>query len=176
MAVDYVAYFKSLVERDPSAERWTAWWEAHKNEMATLVPRGIYLRLAAPSSEQHYMAVFAALEAAGFHYQRPKHYRHPKFHDPQPVPAMSLQKQVSLAQLEEASFCPDTRENELAAIRENLKQEDEIWTFYWATAGTISEGFAFVRDGIPYDHLSTSRTFITLIPKAEQFKTEPGEQ
>src|SRR6185436_14347917 len=138
---DYIEYFKSLVERDPSAERWEVWWEGHKDEMATLVPRGIYLRLAAPLAEQNYMAVFAALEAGGFYYSRPQHYRHPKLRQPQPVPATSLQKRISLAELETTVFSSEIMVNELPAIMENLRQDDEIWTFHWQAPGFSSKGF-----------------------------------
>lgn len=153
---DYINYFKALVERNPSAERWTVWWEAHKNEMAALVPRGIYLRLTAPAAYQHYMAVFAALEAAGFCYPRPKHYRHPKFHEPQPIPAAFLQDKISFAELEKASLSAETQENELVAIKENLGEDDEIWTFLWTGKWGWEKGFAFVRDGVPYDRITTA--------------------
>ena len=155
MPVDYIQYFKSLVERDPSAERWDTWWERHQSEMVTLVPRNVYLALTAPSAEQHYRAVFTALEAAGLRYPRPDYYRHPKFRDPQPVPAASLQRKISLAELEQQTFRPEVRDNDLLAVKEYLRPGDEIWTFVCNSPCHSLGGFAFVRDGVPYDHIAT---------------------
>jgi hypothetical protein len=172
MPVDYIQYFKSLVERDPLAERWDVWWEAHEREMTTLVPRGIYLALTAPSDEQHYRAVFAALEAAGFRYPRPKHYCHPKFRDPARVPAASLQRKISLAELEKESLPREVRDNDLVAIKERLRPGDEIWTFVSKSPHHSSVGFAFVRSGVPYDSITTRSMNITSVESFNRFMEE----
>src|SRR5215831_16845204 len=98
--VDYIAYFRSLVERDPAAEHWNDWWNAHGAEMATLIPHGMYLRLTAPLGETKYRAVFAVLEAAGYSYPRPKNYRHAKFWEPNPIPAAWLTEKTTMDELE----------------------------------------------------------------------------
>jgi hypothetical protein len=156
---EYIEYFKSLVECESSAERWESWWDAHGVDMAKLVSRGIYLRLTSPMPHTKYMAVFAALEDAGFSYPRPRDYFHPRFYEPGPIPVSWLQKRIALAEFEETFFRPAFL-TQAFAIQENFRQDDEIWTFCsspetWKRWMGRS-GFAFVRDGVPYDHLVTT--------------------
>lgn len=157
---EYMEYFRALDEQNPAAERWAVWWEAHGTEMATLVPRGIYLRLTSPPPETKYMAVFAILEAAGFVYPRPKNYCHPRFYEPSPVPGSWLQEKINRTEFEKAWLRPGILANHLVAIRENLRPDDEIWTFCspattWEASMGVS-GFAFVREGVPYDNVVTA--------------------
>ena len=157
--VDYIAYFKSLVEGDPSALHWKDWWKAHGAEMPTLVPRGIYLRLASPVSDVNYRAVFAVLEAAGFSYPRPNDYLHIKFWEPNPVPDTWLQKRTTFSEVETYFGTSSRMDRYFAMIRELFKPGDEVWTFCspdttWA-AMMGRQGFAFTRDGKCYEHICT---------------------
>ncbi len=121
MPPDFIEYFRALVERNPTAEPWVSWWEAHKAQVAMLVPPGVYLRL----TYTPHVELYAILEAAGFHYPRPRHYRHPKFHHPHPVPAAWLKKRIDLPELEK-KLSSELSENDLTAIREGLQPGDEI--------------------------------------------------
>lgn len=157
--VDYIAYFKSLVEGDPSAQHWNDWWESHGTEMSTLVPRGMYLRLTSPGSDTKYMAVFAILDMAGFSYPRPEHYLHIKFWEPNPIPDAWLQKRTTFSEVEAFFRMPTHWYSHLAIIREIFKPNDEVWTFCspdttW-TAMMGRQGFAFLRDGKCYEHICT---------------------
>ena len=115
---------------------------------------GVYLRL----RHTPYKELYSILEAEGFSYARPKRYWHPKFRVPRAVPAAWLQEKITLAHLEE-QLSVESRETELAAIKQALKPGDEGWKFHspqhtWeATIGRA--GFAFVRNGVPFDSIVT---------------------
>src|SRR5205814_685264 len=135
--------------------------EAHKTEMASLIPRGMYLRLTSPMSETKYMAVFAMLDAAGYSYSRPRNYIHPKFWKPNPVPLAWLTKRTTFDEVvgwvravtvSDGWFSDNA--DEFSIILEHFRPSDEVWKFCSPPATWAAlMGFAFVRDGIPYDHL-----------------------
>ena len=78
-----------------------------------------------------------------------KHYRHRRFHVPDPVPAEWLIKKVTLAEVEnELSALND----HLIAIKEVFQPCDEVWWYGDPFGGA---GFAFVRNGVPYDSIIT---------------------
>src|SRR4051812_18807005 len=100
-AQDYISYFRSLIERDPSAAHWNDWWETHKTEMVKFVSHGMYVRLTSPCTHTKLLAIYAILREAGFDYARTEHYDiHPKFWEPSPLPIAWLQKQISFDDLE----------------------------------------------------------------------------
>jgi hypothetical protein len=156
MPPEYIEYFRALVEQRPSAERWHIWWEAHQSDVERLLTRGVYLRLTYEPVQE----IFAILEAAGFSYAMTLPYRNPKFHRPDPIPAAWLVSRSSMTEVETARN-PIDLQGALAAIKEDLQKEDEVWTFCspeetWATLMGC-QGFAFVRNGVPYDHIVTLR-------------------
>jgi hypothetical protein len=158
--LDYISYFRSLVENDPAAQHWNDWWAAHGPQMATLVSRGMYLRLTAPASHTKYMAVFSILEEAGYSYPRPFDYVHAKFWEPDPVPIAWLVARTTFEEIEARFHHSRLLGRRFSVIKEIFRPGDEVWTFrspdrHWA-AMMGRQGFAFLRDGIVYAHLITS--------------------
>ena len=149
---DFIAYFKALVDHDPDAEHWTDWWMNHEKQIASLLDPGVYLRL----RHTPFREIFSILESEGLSYPRPKRFWHPKFRVPHPVPAAWLQEKITLVELEK-KLSVEMRETELAAIKQALKPGDELWEFrspqdtWKARMGRA--GFAFVREGVPYDSI-----------------------
>jgi hypothetical protein len=154
MPPEYIDYFRALIEQRPSVERWHIWWEAHKSHVEKLVTRGVYLRL----TYEPVLELFAILEAAGSKYTMTLPYRNPKFHRPDPIPARWLLGKSTMSEVETA-LNPTRLQGRLAAIKEDLQPGDEVWTFcsppetWKALMGC--QGFAFVRNGVPYDHIVT---------------------
>lgn len=158
--LDYIGYFRSLIEREPSAAHWNDWWEAHQTEMVKLVSRGMYLRLTSPGTHTKLLAIYAILREAGFDYAWAEHYDiHPKFWEPCPVPISWLKKRTSFGEIEAVIGKWPKMPPNFSIIKDIFRPGDEVWTFCspprtWA-ALMGRQGFAFVRDGVPYEQIIT---------------------
>jgi hypothetical protein len=79
-----------------------------------------------------------------------KHYRHRRpLHVPQPVPAEWLTERITLAEVENELSAENDR---LIATKEVFQPDDEVWRYSDPFGGA---GFAFVREGVPYDGITT---------------------
>ena len=153
---EWTTYFCALVENDPEAERWETWWERNQGDVERILSRGSYLRI----SSTPLMEIYSILGDAGHSYELPKTYRHPKFHVPSPIPREWLTVQIDVDTVDNELEGSMLNDSDWAPIRDSLRETDTCWRFS-SPDSTWQEmmgrsGYAFVRDGEPYDAIVTA--------------------
>lgn len=152
---DWIAYFITLVESDPNAERWVTWWERNHAEVESVFSRGRFLRI----STTPFKEIYSILAELDHHYDVPKTYRHPKFHEPSPVPVEWLTKETTAMVIDEELSGSVLYKSDWLPIKENLTDSDSCWRFCSSERSWEAMmgrgGYAFVRDGKVIDAIIT---------------------
>ena len=147
----HIEYFKALVEGRDDVEDWSLWWSKHEQELQQWLSPGQIARL----KRGPLYTLYGILDELGYHYQRPEHYVHAKFHEPLLVPMGWLIEKVSLSAVDQELQRNSSLEAEWRLVKARMKDGDECWSFRsppetWQHMSGRA-GYAIVREGRPVD-------------------------